>query len=357
MQERENSQAKINTTLTPPEVPPEPLDMPDANLILRSSDLVSFRIHKSVLAMTSPFFKDLLSLPQPSDDETIDGLPVIQLSEDADLLHRFVSMLYPVDPVIPNSYDKVLHLLAACQKYDMISVQSSIRAEASRRGFPSQSCGTNIFNAYAIASRKGLIPEMESMAHLTFGHPMTFETIGEGLRLFEGCALRDLASFRGRYRDNLIPCLKSFLEIDPLAPSGIWVGCPQVLRTSDWDWGARALPNWLYQLFSRNIDNLKQQVFTRPLTTPSSIRSEYLAALESHGDCNFCLRMHVTNGATFCAQLENEIAQARNRAQPCHWKTSTHPQVPEDGEIPLCLRGDNGSVIIEVLVLLVMLEL
>ena len=108
MQEREGPQAQINTTATPPEVPPEPLDMSDANLIIRSSDLVNFRIHKSVLAMTSPFFRDLLSLPQPYDCEMIDGIPVLQLSEDAELLHSLVSMLYPVDPVIPKYYDKVL---------------------------------------------------------------------------------------------------------------------------------------------------------------------------------------------------------------------------------------------------------
>ena len=86
----------------------------------------------SVLAMTSPFFKYLLSIPQPSDSETLDGLPVVQLSEDSDLLNSLVSMLYPVRPVIPESYgnvlyslatflpnpcDKVLLLLAACQKY------------------------------------------------------------------------------------------------------------------------------------------------------------------------------------------------------------------------------------------------
>ena len=61
--------------------------------------------------MTSPFFKDLLSLPQPSDSETVDDLPVVQLSESSELLNSFVSMLYPVHKVIPNSYEKVLYLL------------------------------------------------------------------------------------------------------------------------------------------------------------------------------------------------------------------------------------------------------
>ena len=84
--------------------------------MIRSSDLVNFRVHKLVLAVASPFFRDLLSLPQPSScGESVDGLPVVQLSEDSELLSALVSMLYPLRPVIPNSYDKVLSLLLTCQ--------------------------------------------------------------------------------------------------------------------------------------------------------------------------------------------------------------------------------------------------
>jgi hypothetical protein len=96
--------------------PPETFDLPDADLIIRSSDLVDFRVHKSVLALTSPFFKDLLSLPQPSDSESVDGLPVVQLSEGSELVNTLVSMLYPVPTVKPNSYRKVMYLFATCQQ-------------------------------------------------------------------------------------------------------------------------------------------------------------------------------------------------------------------------------------------------
>ena len=108
--EPEDPQAQINSTTSPPET----FDVPDANFIIRSSDNVDFRVHKSVLAMASPFFKDLLSLPQPSDGESVDGLPVVQLSENSELLNSLVSMLYPVPTVIPKSYDKVLYLLTTC---------------------------------------------------------------------------------------------------------------------------------------------------------------------------------------------------------------------------------------------------
>jgi hypothetical protein len=111
VRERKDSQTQINTT-TPQ---PETFDVSDTNLILRSSDLVNFRVHNPVLAMASAFFKDILSHPQSSDSETVDGFPVIQLSEDSELLHCLVSMLYHL-PVIPSSYDKVLYFLATYQQ-------------------------------------------------------------------------------------------------------------------------------------------------------------------------------------------------------------------------------------------------
>ncbi|KAH9066089.1 hypothetical protein EDB83DRAFT_2675029 [Lactarius deliciosus] len=171
------------------------LDLPDANIIVRSSDRVNFRVHKSVLAVSSPFFRDLLSLPQPLDDELVDGLPVIQLSEDADLLNSLVSLLYPISPVIPSSYEKVFALLAACQKYDMESVQSNIRAATKLRMFPTP-VEAEGFRACAIAGSMGLDPELEDAARLTLRYPMTFESLGEQLRSFKGRSLYDLIRYR-----------------------------------------------------------------------------------------------------------------------------------------------------------------
>jgi BTB/POZ domain len=112
VREREDSEAKISSTMSPP----KPFDLPDANFIIQSSDNINFRIHKSVLALASPFFKNLLSLPQPSDADIVDGLPVIQLSESSELLNSLISILYPVPTVMPNSYEKVLYSLVTCQR-------------------------------------------------------------------------------------------------------------------------------------------------------------------------------------------------------------------------------------------------
>ena len=147
--------------------------------------------------MSSPFFKDLLSLPQPSDGEHVDGLPVVALPEDSILLSSLISFLYPVTPAIPDSYQKVFALLAVCQKYDIESVQFIIRAAVKAGKFPAP-VKDEAFRAYAIASGLGLVPEAEEAARLTLGQPMTFESLGEGLRSFKGQALCDLIRYRSK---------------------------------------------------------------------------------------------------------------------------------------------------------------
>jgi hypothetical protein len=111
VQDHKDSQTQINS-ITPQ---PETFDISDTNIILRSSEFVNFRVHKSVLAMASEHFKDILvSHPQSFNSEIVDGLPVLQLFEDSELLNGLVSILYH-HPVIPSSYDKVSYFLTTYQ--------------------------------------------------------------------------------------------------------------------------------------------------------------------------------------------------------------------------------------------------
>ena len=200
----------------------------------------------------------------------------------------------------------MLNLLAACQKYEMASVQSFIRAEVSGEAFPVPK-ETEAFGAYAIASAKKLIPEMESAALLTLKHPMTFESLGEGLRLFEGCALGDLVDFRRRCRDKFITCL------DPtLVRSGTWVGCPDVMSLRDLQ-QERVLPRWLNKFLTQNQSDLELQKFTCSLDRfqPPRIYREYTTALEKHATCNSCLRMHLKIGIPFALEIHGRFEQAR----------------------------------------------
>lgn len=326
------SQSRLGSPATPLPLP-ECLDTSEADIIVRTPDLASFLVHKSVLASSSTVFRDMFALPSHTNSGMVNGLPVVDISEDAELVRFLITMLYPIPPEIPTSCDKILALLAAAQKYEMYAVQSSIRALVARGPSPTMEA----FRAYAIASSSGLTPEMDIAARLTLDQPMTFEHLGDTLRLFEGPALRELFNFREQCRDNLALCFKSFLSVNT-DPSKIWVGCPNEQPTSDsitssynrrkakrisgfggfsgYDEPKEAtptLPPWLHDLFTHEIAELKQ-AFTRPLVKPSSIREKYLKALQSHNSpnlCTFCVRVHIMQGEWYCVQLEKSLVHAR----------------------------------------------
>jgi BTB/POZ domain len=284
--------------------------MSDANVIIQSCDLVNFRVHQRALAMSSPFFDDMFSLPQPqpSDEDVVDGLPVVRLSEDAEVLNSLISMLYPIPSVLPNSYDKALTLLATSQKYDMAGAQSRIRAEIQSKIFPVLT-GPETFRSYAISSSGKLPSEIGKLARLTLDFPMTFEYLCDELPSFEGRALRDLVGFRKRCRDNLVSCFESFLRLDQ--PFNIWIRCDDGKYSYSASSDA-ASPSWLKQLFQKHL-NESREAFSNPFFDPRNIRGEYLSALQAHINsysCISCTKVHTLNGETFCKALEDRLTQA-----------------------------------------------
>ena len=287
--------------------------MPNADVILQSSDLVDFYVNRSVLIASSPLFRDLFSLHQPPND----ALSLIHLAEDAETLDSLISMLYPVPPEMPPSSDNVLTLLTAATKYDMDAVQSSIRSEVNRRGLLS-STPAESFRIYAVACSKGLIPEMEGSARLTLGHPLTFESLGDALRLFEGRAPRDLVDFRRRSIYDFASNSKSFVEsLD--GPSKIWAGCPRgrPVGTVSWD----HLPYWLEDCLWFRLtgfgpadeDRLTKTTYTIP--TDAQLRDKYFKAFQKHvkeKDCKSCLIVHAFEGEKYCEKMKDVLAQVRN---------------------------------------------
>jgi hypothetical protein len=226
----------------------------------------------------------------------------------------------------------VLYLLAACQKYEITTVQLSIRDKVSKGEFPAPK-GAEAFSAYVIASGKGLIPETENAARQTLAHPMTFEILGEGLRLAEGWALRDLANFRKHYRDNLVSCFESFLKIEE-PQFKIWTPCASYTHShSPYGYHGsnsyslshlpmsntnRSLPSWLAELYQKHLDE-SREVFSKSLFDPRSIRGEYLSTLQAHINspgCVSCTKVHIEKGETFCKDLEDRLTQALNEVCP-----------------------------------------
>lgn len=113
-----------------------PFDHGRADVVLRSSDNVDFRVFRLFLSLSSPFFETLFDLPQPSEEkhgdaETKDGLPVIPVSEDSKTLEAVLRFCYPrtlIEKTISIKHFKDgVKMLEAAKKYSLDGAESAIR--------------------------------------------------------------------------------------------------------------------------------------------------------------------------------------------------------------------------------------
>jgi hypothetical protein len=111
-----------------------PFDHAKADIILRSSDAVNFRVFKLFLSLASPFFETLFDIPQPvkenGDQEIKDGLAVIPVTEDSKTLDALLRFCYPStlvdDPKIEMLKD-AMDVLEAARKYSLDAIEKKAR--------------------------------------------------------------------------------------------------------------------------------------------------------------------------------------------------------------------------------------
>ncbi|KAF8216796.1 hypothetical protein K438DRAFT_1925829 [Mycena galopus ATCC 62051] len=65
----------------------------DGNVVLQAAKR-QFRVHWGVLALHSSVFHDMQGLPQPPDQPTVDGCPVVELFDDPDDVEYLLKALY-----------------------------------------------------------------------------------------------------------------------------------------------------------------------------------------------------------------------------------------------------------------------
>lgn len=88
---------------------PQPIErgspwLDDGNIVIQAEN-TQFRVFMSLLTASSPVFKDLFSMPQPSAQEMVDGCPVVVVHDAAEdwsclleavFLHRYATHLCPL---------------------------------------------------------------------------------------------------------------------------------------------------------------------------------------------------------------------------------------------------------------------
>jgi len=153
------------------------IDDEDADVILLTADpiegTIEFHVHKCILAVASPFFNDMFSLPQDLDIETPPSfgkqptvvMPVIPVPEPAHVLDTLLHFVYPVPDPDVNSLDELTILLGVAIKYDFIAVIDALRGLLVSPSFVT----TDPIRVYAIACRFDLDEEAKIASAWTLG--------------------------------------------------------------------------------------------------------------------------------------------------------------------------------------------
>ncbi|KAJ7064095.1 hypothetical protein C8F01DRAFT_1022197 [Mycena amicta] len=105
-----------------PPLPGFPFNDPNADIILRSSDNIDFRVHQIILSIASPVFRDMFALPRatnPSPTST-DLEKVVQMGESSTVLHDILRFWYPgAQPSIQSISQLSDIIQLTIGKYDM----------------------------------------------------------------------------------------------------------------------------------------------------------------------------------------------------------------------------------------------
>ncbi|EIN03836.1 hypothetical protein PUNSTDRAFT_19161, partial [Punctularia strigosozonata HHB-11173 SS5] len=93
-----------------------------ADLILRSSDNIEFRVYRGILYILSPVLKDLIT-QKLAEHPTLDDVPLISVPEsNSSVLDTFLRICYPGPNPVHLPPTELYHLIHAAEKYQVHAV-------------------------------------------------------------------------------------------------------------------------------------------------------------------------------------------------------------------------------------------
>ncbi|KAI0924609.1 hypothetical protein AcW2_005448 [Taiwanofungus camphoratus] len=147
---------------------PYPFNLPDADVVLRTSDGVDFRVHRNILSLASSVLDRLVSQEMPSAVRTdMSGRedPVVALPEDSSILSVLLRLCYPMEN-LPRPNRNISSLLAASRKYEMKKAVEFLESELMSL------TAVDPLKVYLIACRFGLQEHADEAARRTLGQPV-----------------------------------------------------------------------------------------------------------------------------------------------------------------------------------------
>ena len=178
---------------------------PGSDIALRSCDSRDFPLPKLFLVVCSPVLGNLIRRVSTIPDiQSVDGpkqLPVVTLPESGATLYHLLTFIFPVDPVLPSTSEKIMELLGVAQKYQMNSVLTRMRGTIARKD-PPFILPETAHDIYFLAQTYGLYEEVIQAARVTLRLPMVLEDMLDFPGL-TGPYLRELWKYHQRVRSDL----------------------------------------------------------------------------------------------------------------------------------------------------------
>ncbi|VDB87552.1 unnamed protein product [Peniophora sp. CBMAI 1063] len=174
----------------------EQFNSTDADISLRSSDGVIFAVHSFILRWISPFFADMLSLPQTSDSAG-DQRPVIDMSEDSASIRTLLRFSYPhtfcADPELEKVAD-IKRAAVIARKFDCQALLEAVESAIIRLSKSESE------TAYALAWRFEFPGALRAAARASVHHRLFIDD-GREVPEFDELPARALVLL-GRYRTS-----------------------------------------------------------------------------------------------------------------------------------------------------------
>lgn len=232
----------------PPIIPKSPYDLSSpGDCVLCSSDGVQFKVYRNILSLASTVFADMFSMPQPSTTSELSNSDAIQLTEDSHVLHALLTLLYPIDLPIIDSYDLAADLIVACDKYG-INV-NLLKPHLNQSLQNKEGLGTDPLGVYAVAWRLGLEEDAKHASRYTHNLNLSDPTLRDNLIRRSGgisalLALHDLRLEREKALDDVLTAVQITRR---LCPNHLQAGWPSENRTTQM-W--MEIKSWLRSFFT-----------------------------------------------------------------------------------------------------------
>jgi len=274
MDGRSDRRGVKNTRLQAIDASP-PFDKPSADLILRSSDLVDFRVHTCILKHVSSVFNDMFLFPQPNSradrrrsgsfsdsgagaQPYKNGLPLVPVQEASDVLGQLLRICYPVPNPSLDKFDTLSPVLAAAVKYAMDDILPVLQEDLRRfaRSSPIRS--------YCLAVHYGFASEAQVAAQACLAFPMSTLHASDvpELRYIDARALLKLLRYHERCSEHV---LALWSKLPWQMADWVWFTCnssggycPSAPKEVYLAKGKRCVPTlWWYEYMCTIFDGLR----------------------------------------------------------------------------------------------------